>query len=100
MPRPQGPAAQTRTRVRTATVLLVSDHSFTVTTETEPATFVISEKTRVIGRATAMLIPPPDRRWRLTDAIRQGDRVTIEYREVKGTKHAIRIKVNPQQLPK
>ena len=91
-------AAQPRTLVLKATVIAVFDRALTVSAAGTNVAFAVSGSTKFIGKGRGMLIPPSGRRFRLSDAVREGDRVTIEYREVRGLKHALRIQVNEREL--
>jgi len=84
--------AQTPTRVLTAIVLKVTNESLKVLTEDRQAVaFVVAGETKVIGKGLSTLIPPPGRRLRLANVLRQGDLVRIVYREVADRKLAIQI---------
>ena len=84
-------AIESPTKLLTAVVLSVSDQSLKVLTRERDVTFVVSRDTRVIGKGHATLLPPAGRRWRLADALQQGDVVKISYREAGGRKFATRI---------
>jgi hypothetical protein len=84
-------AIESTPKLLTAVVLSVSEQSLKVLTREHDVTFVVSRNTKVIGKGLATLLPPAGRRWRLTDALQQGDVVKILYREVDSRKFAIRI---------
>ena len=84
-------AIESPTKLLTAVVLSVSDQSLKVLTRERDVTFVVSGNTKVIGKGLATLLPPAGRRWRLKDALQQGDVVKIVYREVGSRNVAIRI---------
>jgi hypothetical protein len=84
-------AIESPTKLLTAVVLSVLDQSLKVLTRERDVTFVVSGDTKVIGKGHATLLPPPGRRWRLADALQQGDAVKIAYREAGRRKFAIRI---------
>ena len=84
-------AIESPTKVLTAVVLSVSDQSLKVLTRERDVTFVVSRNTKVIGKGLATLLPPAGRRFRLADALQQGDVVKIVYREAGSRKVAIRI---------
>lgn len=85
-------AIESPTKVLTAVVLSVSDQSLRVLTRArDDVTFVVSRDTKVIGKGLATLLPPAGRRFRITDALQQGDVVKTTYRDVGGRKRAIRI---------
>jgi hypothetical protein len=79
------------TKLLTAIVLTVSDQSLKVLTRERDVTFVVSGDTKVIGKGRATLLPPAGRRFRLAQALQQGDVVKILYREAGGRKFAVRI---------
>jgi len=62
-----------------------------VLTRERDVTFVVARDTKVIGKGHATLLPPAGRRWRLADALQQGDDVKIVYREAGSRKVAVRI---------
>ena len=72
-------------------MLSVSDQSLKVLTRERDVTFVVARDTKVIGKGHATLLPPAGRRWRLADALQQGDDVKIVYREAGSRKVAVRI---------
>ena len=85
-------AIESPTKLLTAVVLSVSDQSLKVLMrERVDVTFVVSRDTKVIGKGLATLLPPAGQRFRLADALQQGDVVKISYREAGGRKFAIRI---------
>ena len=85
--------AQTPTRVLTAIVLKATNQSLKVlTSDRQAVTFVVARDAKVIGKGRAMLLPPAGRRWRLADALSQGDQVRIVYREEGDRKLAIDIR--------
>jgi hypothetical protein len=84
-------AIESPPKLLTAVVLSVSEQSLKVLTRERDVTFVVSGDTKVIGKGRATLLPPAGRRFRLADALQQGDAVKILYREAGGRKFAIRI---------
>ena len=84
-------ATEAATKQLTAVVLSVSDQSLKVLTRERDVTFVVARDTKVIGKGHATLLPPAGRRWRLADALQQGDDVKIVYREAGSRKVAVRI---------
>jgi hypothetical protein len=90
-------AAQTRPLVLGGTVIAVFDRSFTVSAGGEHVAFMVAKSTRLVGKGRATLLPPAGRPFRVADALKEGDRVTVTYREARGVKYAQQVVSTPTE---
>ncbi len=79
----------------------VAADSLSLATDAGVQAFVVDGGTRVFVRGASAVTAATDGRARLADLVREGDRVSVSYHELDGTRHAQEVRVmTPNDAPR
>jgi hypothetical protein len=93
---PAAAAAQAKAKnqlLPNGTVKSVSASSLVVTALGKDTTFTVDANTRVVGKGIGTKSKAKADKPSIVDLVKEGDRVTVTYRDAGGTMHASRIEV-------
>jgi hypothetical protein len=82
------------------TVKSVSGTSLVVTALGKDTTFAVDAKTKVIGKGVGTKSAAKSGKPTIVDLLKEGDRVTVTYRDMGGTMHASTIEVASRSATK
>jgi len=86
------PAAMTAN----GTVKSVSGSSLTISDAGKDMTFTVDKDTRVIGKGMGTKGAATGGKLAITDALSNGDKVSVTYHDMNGTMHAATVRVSPK----
>jgi hypothetical protein len=92
-----------KTMSATGTVSAVAPDSLTVKGKTDTWTFMIDKDTSVTAKGAthkSLALKQDGKSTVLTDFVKMGDTVTVQYHDMGNMKHAARINVTAQASPK
>ena len=90
-------AQTTKAQTITGVVKTVSGSSLTVATASRDLTFVLDNSTRFTGKGFASDLVLRDRKGRILQIVKPGDRVTVAYRASGDTMNAVHVTVQRPQ---
>jgi predicted transcriptional regulator len=94
----QAQAAKAKSMTASGTVKEVSGSSLTVTTGGKDMTFTVDGTTKFIGKGLSTKTREKGGKITATDAVGNGDMVSVTYHDMGGTMHAAQVRVNNKAL--
>jgi hypothetical protein len=92
--------AAAATKHASGSVKSVSGNSLVVTDDGKDSTFSVDGTTKVIGKGLGTKGAPMGGKLTITEAVKEGDKVTVSYHDVGGSMHASTVRVTAKAAAK